>query len=371
MDRIKTEKGCERMERILQVVTYMGRGGIETMLMNYYRRIDRSKIQLDFLVHRDFRADYDDEIEALGGHIYRVSPMNPLSGNYRKALTAFFKDHAYGVVHCHLNYMSGVVLTAAKKAGIPVRIAHAHTAAMAPGWKQAVRRLCKYLIPMTATHCFACSTEAGRAIFGKQPFTILANAIDAAAFMPDETARREVRTELGLGDAFVVIHVGRMIYAKNHEFLLDTFCELLNTEPEAKLVLVGDGALRPEIEAKAAQMPEGSVLFLGTRMDIPRLLQAADVFVFPSIFEGLPVSIIEAQAAGLPCVMSDRVTDECIVTDLVNRLSIDDPKAWADAIISAKATIRTDRFAEIQESGYDITAAAEKLTRFYLNGESL
>ena len=359
------------MERILQVVTYMGRGGIETMLMNYYRRMDREKIQFDFLVHRDFQADFDEEIEALGGHIYRIPAMNPASGTYRKALADFFRTHHYRVVHCHLNYMSGVVLAAAKKAGVPVRIAHAHTASMAPGWKQFVRRTCKYLIPVTATHRFACSTEAGKAIFGEQEFSILANAIDAAAFIPDDALRAEVRAELGLDDAFTVMHVGRMIYAKNHEFLLDSFAELLNTEPGAKLVLVGDGELRSEIEAKAAQLPEGSVLLLGTRTDIPRLLQAADVFAFPSRFEGMPVTMVEAQAAGLPCIKSDSITGECIVTDRVTSVPTDDPKAWADAILAAKEAPRTDRLTDIQRSGYDIVSAADKLTRFYLNGETL
>lgn len=359
------------MERILQVVTYMGRGGIETMLMNYYRRIDREKLQFDFLVHRDFRADFDDEIEALGGRIYRVPAMNPASGSYRKALADFFKAHPYRVVHCHLNYMSGIVLAAAKKAGVPVRIAHAHTASMAPGWKQAVRRLCKYLIPMTATHRFACSTEAGRAIFCRQDFSILANAIDASRFIPDDVLCRDVRAELGLGDAFTVMHVGRMIYAKNHMFLLDIFQELLNIEPAARLVLIGDGELRSQIEERAAGLPTGSVLLLGTRTDIPRLLQAADIFAFPSIFEGLPVTMVEAQAAGLPCIKSTTVTDECIVTDLVTSLPIDDSKSWADAILAKKDTPRIDRLADIQHSGYDITAAADKLTRFYLNGEPL
>ena len=359
------------MERILQVVTYMGRGGIETMLMNYYRRMDREKIQFDFLVHRDFRADFDDEIEALGGHIYRVPPMNPASGSYRKALADFFKAHPYRVVHCHLNYMSGVVLAAAKQAGVPVRIAHAHTASMAPGWKQSVRRLCKHLIPLTATHLLACSPEAGRAIFGKNPFSILANAIDAAAFTPDEALRGEVRSELELGEAFTVIHVGRMVYAKNHGFLLESFRELLNADPGAKLVLVGDGELRNEIEAQVAELPEGSVLLLGARTDIPRLLQAGDVFAFPSRFEGMPVTMIEAQAAGLPCIKSAGVTDECVVTELVQSLPTDDPAIWADAILAAKNTPRTDSLADIQESGYNITAAADKLTRFYLNGETL
>ena len=359
------------MERILQVVTYMGRGGIETMLMNYYRHMDRSKVQFDFLVHRDFRADYDNEIEELGGRIYRVPPMNPVSGSYRKALTDFFREHPYRVVHCHLNYMSGVVLAAAKKAGVSVRIAHAHTASMAPGWKQMVRRICKYLIPTTATHLYACSSEAGKAILGNREFGLLPNAIDAVTYAPDDNLRSEARTELDLDDAFTVMHVGRMIYAKNHDFLLDVFAQVLRSEPSAKLVLVGDGELRAEIETKAAQLSEGAVLLLGTRGDIARLLQAADVFAFPSHFEGLPVTIIEAQAAGLPCVKSNTVTDECVITDLVKSLPIDDPKAWAEAILAAKDTPRTDRLAQIQAAGYDITAAADKLQRFYLNGEPL
>ena len=354
------------MERILQVVTYMGRGGIETMLMNHYRRIDRSKVQFDFLVHRDFRADFDDEIEALGGRIFRIPPMNPASASYRKALSDFFRKHSYRVVHCHLNYMSGVVLAAAKKAGVPVRIAHAHTASMNPGWKQYARQLCKYLIPSTATHLLACSTNAGKSVFGKHPFSLMPNAIDTERFRFSEAVRQKMRKELDLGGCFTVMHVGRLTYPKNHEFLLDAFACLLEKAPKAKLVLVGDGELREAVEQKAGQLPAGSVLLLGTRNDIPQLLQAADVFAFPSHFEGLPVTMIEAQAAGLPCVMSNTVTDECIVTDLVTALPIDDPKAWAEEILKKRETPRTDRLAEIQAEGYDIHTAAEKLTRFYL-----
>lgn len=354
------------MERILQVVTYMGRGGIETMLMNHYRQIDRSKVQFDFLVHRDFRADFDDEIEALGGRIYRIPPMNPASASYRKALTDFFREHPYPVVHCHLNYMSGVVLMAAKKAGVPVRIAHAHTASMNPGWKQYVRQLCKHLIPFTATHLFACSTNAGKSVFGKQTFSLMPNAIDAEKFRFSDKMRQEKRKALGLDDRFTVMHVGRLTYPKNHEFLIAAFAKLLEKEPSACLVLVGDGELRESVEQNATQLPENSVRLLGSRSDIPELLQAADVFAFPSRFEGLPVTMIEAQAAGLPCVMSDTVTDECIVTDLVTRLPITDPEAWAEEILKKRDVVRTDRLADIQAAGYDIKTAAEKLTRFYL-----
>lgn len=359
-------------KRILQVVTYMGRGGIETMLMNYYRHMDRTKIQFDFLIHRDFRADFDDEIEALGGRIYRVPPMNPLKISYWKALSDFFHTHTYEIVHCHLNYKSGVVLAAAKAAGVAVRIAHAHTASMSAGWSKLARVLMKPLIPLTATHYLACGNAAGNAIFGGQPYDLIPNAIDVASLLFREKVRRRIRMELDLGDAFTVIHVGRFSGEKNHTFLIDVFAEVLKLAPGAKLILAGDGELRTEIEEKAARLlPEGSVRFLGIRSDIPELLQAADVFAFPSYFEGLPVTVIEAQAAGLPCVKSAAVTDECIVTDLVTSLPIDDSKIWADAVLAKRNVLRTDRLADIRASGYDIATAAEKLERFYLNGEPL
>ncbi len=358
-------------KRILHVVTYMGRGGIETMLMNYYRHIDRSKIQFDFLVHRDFRADFDDEIEALGGRIYRIPPMNPLKRSYWKALDDFFYRHPYEIVHCHLNYKSGIVLAAAKKARIPVRIAHAHTASMSAGWSKLARILMKPLIPFTATHYMACSADASTAIFGKKPTMLLPNALDAEALRFDAQMREEMRRTLVLGESYALLHVGRFGGEKNHTFLLDTFAEVLRQDPDAKLLLAGDGELRAAMEAKAAALPEGSVRFLGVRSDVPALMQAADVFVFPSLFEGLPVTMIEAQAAGLPCVKSATVTDECVVTDLVESLPIDDPKVWADAILARKNTVRTDRMDDIRAHGYDITTAAEKLSRFYLNGEAL
>lgn len=358
--------------RILQVVTYMGRGGIETMLMNYYRRIDRSRIQFDFLVHRDFRADYDDEIESLGGQIYHVPPMNPVSPAYRKALRDFFKVHKYQIVHCHLNYMSGVVLAAAQRAGVSVRIAHAHNTNMDPGWKQAVRRAMKHLIPMTATSMFACSKLAGEAIFGTRQFSIMANAIDASNFRYSEVRRIALRQAMGLDESFTIMHVGRFAYQKNHSFLIDIFAEILKLEPDSKLVLVGDGELRTALEEKAKKcLPDGTVLFLGMRSDIADLLQAADVFAFPSYFEGLPVTMIEAQAAGLPCVKSDTITNECIVTDLVTSLPITNPALWAEEIMKKRCLPRKNQMKEITASGYDIVAAAKKLERFYLNGEPL
>lgn len=361
------------MERVLQVVTDMNMGGIENLIMSYYRKMDRSKVQFDFLMHRVESSYFDEEILAMGGRIYRLPPIHPKTfAAYRRELKKFFDTHQYRVVHAHNNAYSMFVLREAQRHGVPVRIASSHVAFPKLGLlKRLTYDYCRSRINRYCTKRFACGALAGQWLYSGAEFDILTNAIDALRFCFSPEIRDAYRSQLGLDDAFTVLHVGRFDYQKNHNFLLDTFAEILKREPTAKLLLAGDGSLRPEMERKAASLPEGSVRFLGVRKDISELLQAADVFAFPSHFEGLPVTMIEAQAAGLPCVMSDRVTGECVVTDLVTSLPIDDPKRWAEEILAKKHTPRTDRLADIRCSGYDITAAAEKLTRFYLNGETL
>ena len=361
------------MERVLQVVTDMNVGGIEMLIMNYYRHMDRNKIQFDFLMHRFDPSYFDEEILQMGGRIYRLPPIQPKSFvDYRRRLSNFFETHKYRVVHAHNNAYSMFVLREAMRHKTPVCVASSHCAFPRLGL---VHRLtydyCRAFINRYCTHRFACSRLAGQWLFSGADFKILPNAIAAGKFSFSETVRQEMRAELGLGEHFTIMHVGRLCHPKNHTFLLDAFACLLENNPKAKLVLVGDGELREEVEQKTNRLPKNSVLLLGTRNDIPKLLQAADVFVFPSVFEGLPVTMIEAQAAGLPCVMSDTITDECIVTDLVTALPITDPQIWAEEILKKRGTVRTDRLADIQASGYDIAAAAEKLTRFYLNGEPL
>lgn len=359
--------------RVLHVVTYMGRGGIESMLMNYYRNIDRSKLQFDFLVHRDFKADFDDEINRLGGTIHRLPPMNPLSHSYNAALRNFLEAHEYNIIHSHLNYKSGVILSKAKHAGIPVRIAHAHTGGTYRGAQFIIRNLMKLMIPGTSTHRLACSTAAGKAVFGRHDFKLLANAIDAESFRFSPSVRQAVREELRIQDSrLAVIHIGRFGKEKNHEFLIQCFAEIIRSGADAKLILVGDGELREDMEKRAHEiLPEDSFVFVGVRSDVNRLLQAADVFAFPSIFEGLPVTLVEAQAAGLPCVKSDNVTDEAAVTDLVTSLPLGDPLLWANEILKKRSIPRRDTYSEIVSSGYDIKSAAKKLQNFYLNGENL
>ncbi|MDO4333571.1 MAG: glycosyltransferase family 1 protein [Eubacteriales bacterium] len=356
------------MERILQIVTYMGRGGLETMLMNYYRHIDREKMQFDFLVHRLERADYDDEIEALGGKIYRLPYLNPFSFSYLKELNNFFEEHKeYRIVHSHLDCMSSVPLKAAKMHGIPVRIAHSHNSNQDRNLKYIMKLVYKSKIPAVATTLFACSEDAGGWMFGNHPYRILANAIDAKAYSLNQQRRRRLRAQFGLQDNLTVGHVGRFRAQKNHTFLIDIFYEIKNRIPDARLLLVGDGdeetAVRKKVEKSGLQ---NSVLFLGARNDVAELMQIMDVFVLPSLYEGLPVTVIEAQASGLPCLISDKVPIECKKTDLVQQVPLSaDVKIWADAVTASVQAERRDTYEEIKESGFDISENAKWLQEFY------
>lgn len=356
--------------RILQVVTYMGRGGLETMIMNYYRQMDRTKVQFDFLVHRGFRADYDDEIERLGGRIYRIGRLIPWSRAYQRALDAFFAAHPeYRVVHVHQDCLSAVILKAAKKHGVPVRIAHSHNSSQDKNLKYLIKLYYKRQIPTYATALFACGRDAGDWMFGGAPYTVVNNAIDAAQYRYRQVRAREVREALGIAeDTFVIGHVGRFCPVKNHTFLLDAFGELCREDKHAMLLLVGDGQLRSSAEEKAKVMGlKDRVLFAGVRSDVCDLMQAMDVFVFPSFYEGLPVSLVEAQAAGLPCVISDRVPDACMLTDLVQRVSLEEStRQWAERILAARAIVRRDRFDEIAACGFDIVSNAAWLQEYYI-----
>lgn len=357
--------------RILQVVTHMERGGLETMLMNYYRHIDREKLQFDFLVHRSERAAYDDEIESLGGRIYRLPRLVPWSGSYLTALNNFFDEHPeYKVIHVHQDCLSSVILKAAKQHDIPVRIAHSHSANQDKNLKYPSKLWYKRSIPKYATNLFACGKDAGDWMFGGAPYKIINNAIDAAAYTYNPETRLRVRTELGLGDRFVVGHVGRFNPQKNHTFLIEIFAALLKKEPSAVLLLVGNGDDMPKAETKVQSLGIAkNVRFLGVCSDVAELMQAMNVFVFPSLYEGLPVTMVEAQASGLPCLISDKVPRECILTNgLVNVMPLSaSPDTWAEKIIEMRNIPRTDRHAEIAAHGFDINTEAVKFQEFYLS----
>lgn len=356
--------------RVLQIVTYMGRGGLETMLMNYYRHMDRTKVQFDFLVHRDFKADYDDEIQSLGGRIFHLPRLIPWSPFYRRDLKKFFKDHSeYKIVHSHLDCMAGIPLKYAKKNGIPVRIAHAHSSNQTKDKKYLLKLMFKRNIKKNATYLFACAQDAGLWMFGCDQFHVMNNAIDTKVYVVNKQIGIEVRQELQIpNDAFVVGHVGRFAPPKNHKFIIKVFAEVLKEKQNAFLLLVGDGDLRGETEALTVELGiQDNVIFAGMRSDVNRMLQAMDVFLFPSVYEGLPLAIIEAQAAGVPCLISDKVPIECRKTDLVSQLSLNDSvSAWKDAVIYAGKVLKRDTSKEILDAGFDICQNAKWLEDFYL-----
>ncbi|MEB3100782.1 glycosyltransferase family 1 protein [Ferviditalea candida] len=359
--------------RILQVVTIMNRGGLETMLMNYYRQLDRGRIQFDFMVHRAEKGYYDDEILKLGGKIYRMPQIRP--GNYRlyfRMLDEFFATHReYKVVHSHINENSSFVLRAAKRAGVPCRIAHSHLSDLGIDIKLPFRLYARFAMKDYPNRYFACSKKAGQWLFGKRKsdsnqITVLNNAVNVRDFKYDEALRNQAKLEFDAGDRLVIGHIGRFVKQKNHSFLLDVFKAVHDKRPDSLLIMIGDGPLRPAIEDKADQLGlTGNVRFLGVRADIPRLMQGMDLFLFPSLFEGLPVVLVEAQAAGLRCVVSDTITSETDVTGRLDFVSLKaSPDAWAD-IILASSYEHKDTSGLLGRSGYDTAEMAKWLTRYY------
>lgn len=358
------------MIRVLHVVTYMGRGGLETMLMNYYRHIDRSKVQFDFLVHREFEADYDEEIKSLGGRIYHVSRLVPWSRRYKAELRRFFRTHPeYKIVHVHQDCLSSVALQCAKDCGVPVRIAHSHSSSAVKNIKYPIKLYYMKKIPRFATDLFACGKQAGDWMFSGKKYQIIRNAIDTEKYLYTTTVNKSVREELGLLGKIVIGHVGNFTPAKNHIFLLEIFKEILKKSPDSKLLLVGggDGLITAKEKAESMGIAD-NVVFTGIRSDVNRLMQAMDVFVFPSLYEGLPVTMIEAQASGMQCIISDRVSKECIVTKglVIRKRLSDSVENWANYILQKSEKTHENHIREIANAGYDISVAAKQLECFYI-----
>ena len=351
--------------RVAQVMGKMVNGGVDAVIMNYYRHIDRNKIQFDFIIDSDSKYVPKEEIEKLGGRIFVVPPYQKLH-KYIPALIKLFKENKYLIVHSNINTLSVFPLFAAWIARVPNRIAHNHATAAKGEFK---RNIMKYsLRPFSkvfATHYVACSKYAGEWLFGKKAMrdgkvTIFNNAIDIDKFKFDPVIRKEVRQELGVEGKFVIGHVGRFCYAKNHEFLIDIFEKVLKKRPDAVLMLVGDGPDREKIEEKVKKL-DGGVILLGNRNDAYRLYQAMDVFVLPSRIEGFPVVGVEAQVNGLTVLFSDQVPKEAQLTDNVRFIPLkSDTEYWAYAIIESNTCRKK---ADI--GLYDITVQADSLTRFY------
>ena len=359
--------------RILHVIGRMDRGGTESMLMNHYRYMDHSRIQFDFVVHTKEHCDFDDEIKRLGGNIYHVRRFNVLNiYSYRKDWVNLFREHqGYDAIHVHHFLVAGIILPIAAQYGIPVRIVHSHnTQPPILLMKEKVMWLFHRNMIKYSTIRLACSKAAGRYLFCDEPFMVFCNAIDTEKFRFDSKERERLRCEFGYKPENLVIgHIGSFrTRQKNHAFIVDVFATIIKQNPNARLLLVGVGKLRKEIERKIQSLKlEEKCIFAGARGDVPALLSAMDVFLFPSLFEGLSVVSVEVQASGLPCVASTAITEESRLTDLFVQLRLEEPiEQWAHAVLSARSSKARALYSEeVARAGYDVRANVKRLEDIY------
>lgn len=354
----------------------MDRAGIETMLMNYYRRIDRDVLQFDFLVNKTKPGDYDEEIRSMGGHIYVSPGLNPIHyPDYQRYMQQILSaDPDIAIVHAHNEAMGYYALRGAERAGIKTRIAHAHNTRIIRDYKWPLKMVCKQLLPRAATDLWSCGRDAGIYFFGRQRWNacgmVMRNAVDTARFRFDPEVRAAVRAEHGLGDRTVIGHVGRFNLQKNHTRLLDIYAEYTRLDPNSVLVLIGEGELEGAMREKTRALGIADrVMFAGLQSRVDRWYQAMDVFVLPSLFEGLPVVGIEAQTSGLACLFSDAVTDEAALSPRALRVPLTETdEGWAQALkMLAHGDFPRETGADlVRDAGYDIGHEAQRIQQLYL-----
>lgn len=361
--------------RVLHIVSTMDFGGVETLLMSIYRNLDREKIQFDFLCHNRTESKFKEEILSLGGKMYMVNgPRHVGPLKYINELQLFFDKHTeYLIIHTHMNRDSAVALWVAKKAGIPIRIAHSHVAGRKGSivyhiYETIAKQICRNCI----TTAFACSIPAGVDLFGKKiKFEVVPNGICAKRFEYDDSKRNSCRDRLGIGNKTLLIgHVGRFTEEKNHKFLIECFQIVNKQVPDSKLVLIGDGELKGDIETLVCKRKiDDKVIFAGTQRDVSPYYCAMDVFVFPSLYEGLGIVAIEAQASGLPVIASGGVPVDAKVIDSMEFISLEEScDVWAMKIIETKNNNSNDRkeYSKcVANSSYNIINTTEYLQKFY------
>lgn len=349
----------------------MKRAGAETMIMQYLRQLVHDPLfEFSILVHGDDKGDYDEEIHSMGVPIYHVPVRGQHPFTYNREVSKVLLSHPVDVIHCNMDNASGHFLKIAKKCGIPVRIAHSHTTRILARnpVKKILGAISKKEIHSMATHRLACSQKAGDWLFGTDSYQIVKNAINLDLYRYNPKLRSEIREKLHIGkDALAICHIGSFTYPKNHKGLLYIFKSLLQLRPDARLLLAGVGPLMNSIKEMSQDMGlQNHVIFLGLCTDIPALLQAADVFVMPSLMEGLPVSGIEAQAAGIPCLFADTITPEVCMTSNARQIHLQDEEAWVKVLMSIPQ-IRDYETSEksLTLHGYNIQKEAKKLADFY------
>lgn len=367
--------------RILHILGNTQLGGAESRIMDLYRHMDRSVVQFDFVVHSKEEGYFNEEIRKLGGRIFRVPRFRVLNYfSYCRAWKKLLQEHRdadgrseFHMIQGHMTSTAAIYLPIARKCGIETTIAHARSAGVDKGLKGILTRFLRRNLSKKADYLFTCSELAGISVFGKKAVDqgrtrFLPNAIDCQKFAPDPLVREKIRRELGIENCYVIGHVGRFHYAKNHEYLLRVFAELVKRKTrDYVLLLLGEGSGMEDIRILSRELGIGDkVYFLGNKSNVNDYYQAMDYFVYPSRFEGMPGTIVEAQTAGLRCLMSDTICKEVIATELVTTRSIrEDPGLWADEIEQHLQYQRSSRVDEMKELGFDVHGQAVLMTDFY------
>ncbi|QUC68216.1 glycosyltransferase [Aristaeella hokkaidonensis] len=358
--------------RVLHMIGSLGFGGSQMVILNLYKAIDRNRIQFDFVLDEPTHREQASLVESMGSRIFTMPKFNGY--NFREVLLAwdrFFYEHPeYRILHSHNRSYAALIFLMAKKHKV-YTIIHSHSTSNGKGISSIAKQLLQYPLRYQADYFLSCSKKSGEWLFGKRitnksNYHVLQNAIDLSQYVFNEERRIITRRKLGIGSEIVYIHIGRFHPSKNHPFLLETFSKIVRNDQNAVLLLVGEGGLKEEMIRRASELSiADKVFFLGLRDDVPDLLNASDCFLFPSIWEGLPVAVIEAQAAGLPCIVSANVTDSVFISSLAQKVPIDrGTDTWINCIRNTDMK-RKDVREEIRKAGFDIIDTATWITNLY------
>lgn len=361
--------------RVLHIVGNMDIGGVQLMLMNYYRNINRKLVQFDFVVYGDNIGCFEEEIRDLGGNIYRITSMKVSITKYNRELRNLLKEKKDWIIHIHHNFANIYAAIQAHTSKLNTIISHSHAANSTKSIKkQLIRKYVSFILNRICDYKVACSLKSGEWLYGKKKIdnkevVIIKNAISTNDFKYNQSIRESKRDELELEKCFVIGHVGRFSSVKNHSFILDIFNVIYKNNRKAKLILVGEGKLKEEVINKINKLGlQERVILLGKRSDINELMQAFDVLLFPSINEGLGLTVVEAQAVGLRCIVSNRIPREVEMTKLVEFVSLkESPEYWAEAVLKlSHGYKREDNTQKIKNAGYDILQQSKELENFYI-----
>ena len=357
--------------RVLHILQRMEAGGTQALLMNIYRNIDRSKVQFDFLVEYPDKQFYDEEILKLGGKVYYSNVRNDFNiFKFEKKLKKIIKENNYKIVHVHAYTIGYFCLKVAKECGVPVRIAHSHSNEATRDFKYLPKLFLQRIYTVYATNLMACSEDAGKYLFKNKKFEVMNNAIDSRKFIYNKEIREKIRKKLNIENSFVVGHIGRFKPEKNHKFLIEIFSEVKRKKNNAKLLLIGTGDLENSIKKQVQELNlQNDVIFLGNRTDVNNLYQAMDIFIFPSLYEGLGIVAIEAQASGTPIVCSNKLPPEIEISSICKKLSLSETaEVWADEAIKLAEDNKSKRNLqqEVINAGFDLSDIVNKLQDFYI-----